>query len=157
MLTLKRLVLHGCAAWLTVVAIAPQGFALEPWPVLLDSVKANPDMKPFADVIVDSARQSAALPIIKRAHALAEVGSNRTWLDGRSNALEDEIREDFALAMSDFAACNALAEELPLLAAAYRLTDDSIFLERTLQQLREMAAWSPLQRPGWSLYAPGNR
>ena len=103
------------------------------------------------------AREAADLPIVRRAHTLEDVGKNRTWLDGRANALEDEIRETFALAMSDFAACNLLATELPLLAAAYRMTGEAVFRDRVMAQLRESADWTPLQRPGWTLYSPGHR
>ena len=127
------------------------------WATLLDTVRSDPSLDAARDALVDNAREAAALPIVRRAQALEEVGTHRTWLDGRSAALEDEIRETFALAMSDFAACNTLASELPLLAAAYRLTGEALFRDRVVAQLEEMATWSPLQRPGWTLYAPGHR
>ena len=91
------------------------------------------------ETLVRAARDAAANPIYRRAHSLSEVGQNRTWLDGRAEALEPEIKEQFALAMSDFAACRGLADELPLLAAAYRLTNDAALLERITAQLDEMA------------------
>lgn len=47
--------------------------------------------------------------------------------------------------------------ELPIIAAAYRLTGGEALRKRVLAQLSEMATWSPLQRPGWTLYAPGHR
>ncbi|MCC6490945.1 MAG: heparinase II/III family protein [Candidatus Hydrogenedentes bacterium] len=127
------------------------------WGALLDEAIANPALEPARSALVDTAREAASQPIIRRAKVLAEVGQNRTWLDGRSESLEPEIKEQFALAMSDFAACNALAEELPLLAAGYRITRDPALLDRIVSQLDEMAAWSPLQRPGWTLFTPGNR
>lgn len=136
---------------------AVQAQTVQPWPVLLDAVKNDAALRPDLEKLIAKARESAVLPIIKRAQRLDDVGRNRTWLDGRSAALEDEIRETFALAMSDFAACNALAGELPVLSAAYRLTGEPLFLERVTAQLEEMAGWSPLQRPGWTLYAPGHR
>ncbi|MDQ1255914.1 MAG: hypothetical protein QG656_508 [Candidatus Hydrogenedentes bacterium] len=131
--------------------------AMASWSVLLDRAHADAATASACAVLTEKARELAALPIIQRADSLAEVGTNRTWLDGRSNALEDEIRENFALAMSDFAACNTLSGELPVLAAAYRLTGDALFRDRVVAQLDEMASWSPLQRPGWTLYTPGNR
>ncbi len=127
------------------------------WPVLLDGVRENPDLAESRERLLGDASKAVSLEIVQRPHSLAEVGTHRTWLDGRSNALEDEIRETFALAMADFGACNALAGELPLLAAAYRLTGDDMLRTRVLAQLEEMAAWSPLQRPGWTLYHPGAR
>jgi len=127
------------------------------WDALLGQAMANPALDGARATLVEAARETASTSIIRRAHTLADVGQNRTWLDGRSEALEPEIKEQFALAMSDFAACNALAGELPLLAAGYCLTEDQAILSRIVEQLEEMAAWSPLQRPGWTLYTPGNR
>ncbi|MCP4643065.1 MAG: heparinase [bacterium] len=127
------------------------------WADLIDSVREDPAYADARDALVADARKRADLPIVRRVFALEDVGKHRTWLDGRSNALEDEIRETFALAMSDFSACNTLAGELPVLAAAYRLTGDDTLRDRVVAQLDETAAWSPLQRPGWSCYAPGRR
>ena len=127
------------------------------WGEMLDCAKKNEALAPYCERLVSQAREAADKPIVKRAGTLAEVGRNRTWLDGRSKALEDEIRETFALAMSDFAACNMLSDELPLLAAAYRLTGEESFRDRVVTQLTEIASWSPLQRPGWTLYHPGAR
>ena len=149
-------VLCGLAALLCVhtAALATEVVS---WGALLDSVRDNETLAAHRENLVAQARETANKPIVKRAASLAEVGRNRTWLDGRANALEDEIRETFALAMSDFAACNTLAGELPLLAAAYRLTGEAVFRDRVVAQLSEMASWSPLQRPGWTLYHPGAR
>ncbi len=127
------------------------------WAELLDSSAEDALRADARDALVAKAREALQQPPVKRVHALADVGTHRTWLDGRSRALEDEIRETFALAMSDFAACNMLAGELPLLAAGYRLTGEEAFRDRVVAQLEEMAGWSPLQRPGWTLYTPGNR
>lgn len=127
------------------------------WAKLIDSVKKDESMAAFRDKLIDDAKKAAEQPIVKRAKTLAEVGQNRTWLDGRANALEPEIKETFALAMSDMAACGALAGELPLLAAAVRLTGDAKLRTRVVDQLEEAADWSPIQRPGWTLYHPGAR
>ena len=127
------------------------------WGDMLDAVRTQDALRPHCEKLVSQAREATEKPIVKRAKSLADVGQNRTWLDGRANALDPEIRETFALAMSDFAACSALAEELPLLAAAYRLSGEQLFRERVVAQLEEMAEWSPLQRPGWTLYHPGAR
>lgn len=127
------------------------------WGDLLDSVKGDPATESARAEIIARAREMAEMPIVRRVYALEDVGQHRTWLDGRSRALEDEIREVFALAMSDFAAANTLAGELPVLAAAYRLTGEDAFRDRVAAQLDEMTKWSPLQRPGWTCYAPGHR
>jgi len=133
------------------------GIEIGSWGTMLDTVREDDAMAPHCAKIVELAREAAAKPIVKRAMTLAEVGQHRTSLDGRANALEDAIRETFALAMSDFSACNTLAGELPLLAAAFRITGEEIFRERVIAQLEEMSSWSPLQRPGWTLYHPGAR
>ena len=130
---------------------------LPSWSALLDTARSQPALESARSALVVKARELAALPLVRRAYTLEDVGKHRTWLDGRSAALEDEIREVFALAMSDFAACNTLAGELPLLAAAYRLTGEEVFRDRVIAQLEEMGGWSPLQRPGWTCYTPGNR
>ncbi|MCF6286838.1 MAG: heparinase II/III-family protein [Candidatus Hydrogenedentes bacterium] len=130
---------------------------VQPWSALLDKAASDASLDSARNELVEKARTLADMEIIRRPKTLAEVGTHRTWLDGRSKVLEDEIRENFALAMADFAACSTLAKELPLLAAAYRLTKDHSLRDRIVAQLEEMATWSPLQRPGWSLYVPGKR
>ncbi|MBI4559036.1 MAG: heparinase II/III family protein [Candidatus Hydrogenedentes bacterium] len=127
------------------------------WGELLRQAESNAALDAVRANLVESAEGAAALPIYRRARTLAEVGQNRTWLDGRSESLEPEIREQFALAMSDFGACSGLAEELPGIAAGFRLTKDPALRDRIVVQLEEMATWSPLQRPGWTLYTPGHR
>ncbi len=149
-----------CRTGLIVMAVITCGIAGSgemSWNHMLDAARATPELAPHRDALIQQAREAAALPIIRRAGSLQEVGQHRTWLDGRSNALEPEIRETFALAMSDFGANRMLADELPLLAAAFRLTEDPALLDRLVAQLNEMTAWSPLQRPGWTLYHPGAR
>jgi len=133
------------------------GEDLVSWGDMLDAAKGHEALRPHCEKLLALAREAVALPIVRRAKTLDEVGQHRTWLDGRANALEDEIRETFALAMSDFAACSTLAGELPLLAAAYRVTGEPAFRDRVVAQLEEMKTWSPLQRPGWTLYYPGAR
>lgn len=150
---LLGLVLVGYAAWAEPAETAP----IQTWAQMLDAAVKDTSTEDARAALIAQARETAALEVLRRAHTLGEVGTHRTWLDGRANALEPEIKEQFALAMSDHGACGALSKELPLLAAAYRLTGDAAFLERTLAQLEEMATWSPLQRPGWTLYSPGNR
>jgi len=134
-----------------------EGARILSWPQLLDKVQGNDALAGPLEKLIDAASDVATTPIIQRAYDIEDIGKHRTWLDGRSKALEDEIRETFALAMSDYAACNTAARELQLLAAAYRLTREQDYLDRAIKQLEEMASWSPLQRPGWTLYAPGHR
>jgi hypothetical protein len=125
------------------------------WATLLDVVQADPTQVTACASFVTTAGTLARQPIIQRARRLAEVGRNRTWLDHRSDVLDDVEREHFALAMSDMDANRTLADELPSLAAGYRLTGEPIFHDRVLAQLAEMSSWTPLQRPGWTCYERG--
>jgi hypothetical protein len=122
----------------------------------LDRVRHDPRASDTRDRFVANARHVAEKPIIQRVYGLEDVGKKgRSWLDGRTWISPANTREAFALAMSDFMACNTLRSELPLLAGAYRLTGERSFLDRVLAQLEELAGWSPLQRPGWTLYHAG--
>lgn len=127
------------------------------WAGLLDAVKADAALKTARAALIASARTAAGLPILPRVYRLEDVGQHRTGLDGRSKILEDKIRATFAFAMSDCSAGSTLSNELPLLAAAFRLTGDLSLKERVTAQLAETATWSPFQRPGWTCYAPGRR
>ncbi len=127
------------------------------WREAVELIGSDAACRPAIDALVRKARAQTRKGLVRRAHCLAEVGKHRTWLDGRSRALEDEIKETFALAMSDFAACSTLASELPMIAAAWRLSGDEALRKHVIEQLREASTWGPLQRPGWTLYAPGHR
>jgi hypothetical protein len=149
--------LAACMVGVGTIGAAQTGERMKSWAEMLDAVKEDEGLKPAREVLVAEARKAAALPIIRRVYTLEDVGKHRTWLDGRARNLDRETAQIFALAMSDFSACSALAAELPLLAAAYRLTGEEVFRKRVVEQLEETATWSPLQRPGWTCFAPGNR
>jgi hypothetical protein len=155
-LPLFLILLTTCMATRGVIA-AQEAQPVKSWAQLVDSVKDDARLAAARAALIERARSAAQLPIVQRAYKLEDVGKHRTWLDGRTRYLEPEIAQTFALAMSDFGACSTLAGELPLLAVAYRLTGDDTFRKRVLEQLEETATWSPLQRPGWTLFAPGNR
>ena len=117
----------------------------------------DPAVRDAVESILQQARKVAGRTLVRRVHQYEDVGKHRTWLDGRTKYLKGKTREVFALAMSDCGANGRMAEELPLLAAAVRLGGDVTCGKRLVAQLREMAAWSPLQRPGWTCYAPGRK
>jgi hypothetical protein len=127
------------------------------WAELLDATANKPAMASSRENIINQARQIAERPIVRRVYKLEDIGKHRTGLDGRSKALEPEIAQTFALAMSDFFNCSIVSGELPVLSAAYRMTGEEIFRTRILEQLDEMTTWSPIQRPGWTCYFPGAR
>lgn len=125
------------------------------WAELLDSVKDNEVLATARQSLVAAARKAAAEPILRRPTRFEQVGKGRTFYDGRTDALSEDMKPTFAFAMADHMGCNTVAGELPLIAAAYRLTGDESLKRRALDQLEEMRSWSPLQRPGWTCYLPG--
>jgi hypothetical protein len=105
---------------------------------------------------LEHARRVMAQPIIERVYKLEDVGKKgRTWLDGRTWQSPANTREVFALAMSDMRAAEMVRKEMPVLAAAFALTGERSFVERLLAQMTEVASWSPIQRPGWTLFHAG--
>jgi hypothetical protein len=127
------------------------------WGNLLEQSAGSSEMAPHRTALLKEAEDVLAEPIIRRVYRFEDIGKHRTQLDARALPLEEEIQATFALAMSDYTSVSALSKELPLVAAAYRLTNEARFLDRIVTQLEEMASWSPIQRPGWSCYKPGNR
>ena len=127
------------------------------WAEMLDAMKQDPQQQEACESVIKLAQEVVKRPIARRVYSYEDVGKYRTWLDGRAKPLEPEIQETFALAMSDFGTSGIIAQEMPILASAYRLTGDQAFKQRLLEQLSEVATWSPLQRPGWTCYHPGHR
>lgn len=133
----------------------------------LDQLKAesasNASLKAKVDGVLAEARAVAALPIVERGFTLEELknpGSRRLGsIDTRTwnvHPVDPKKAEIFALAMADTTAAGLLAKELPLLASAYRLTGNKLFLDRLTKQIEEVSAWDPLQRPGWTLFEAKN-
>lgn len=126
------------------------------WAELLDgfnsSARRSKTLPAARGAFLAKAKSALKLPLVRRAYRYQDIGRNRTWLDGRSVPLKEPMQTIFALAMSDHGTNQLLAKELPMLAAAARLSGDSKMLGRVRDQLEEMAAWSPLQRPGWCAF-----
>lgn len=118
---------------------------------LLDLAAANesPAVVEVRRVLVGKARADAALPIIRRVHSIEEIKASRIPLKDTVANRAPEQQETFALAMFDNGAGGQFSNELPRLAAAYRLTDETLFRDRIFAQLTEIATWDPLLRPGW--------
>jgi len=135
----------------------PDDGQLLSWSEMLDRAAGDPDLAGPRGELIEEARARLEKPLIRRVYRYEDLGQHRTWLDGRAKPLDPEMRQVFGLAMSDHGTNGGAAEELTLLSAAFRLTGDEAFSARVIQQLEEMAAWSPLQRPGWTCFAPGNK
>ncbi len=120
------------------------------WAALLDEVNAKPELQPACDAFLMRARELAKLEIVRRVYNPDEIASLRS-LDKRGADLNSGISGPYALAQSDANSCGMLAQdELPTLAAAFRLSGTESYRTRVIAQLDEMATWQPLQRAGWA-------
>ncbi len=128
------------------------------WDALLDAVRADPGAAAMCGKLLAAARTVAATPIVKRVYKYEDLGRFRSTLHQRHFGPHASAQQTlFALAKSDCDALTTLDQELPLLATAYRWTGDQGLFKRTVAQLEELASWSPLQRPGWSLNRPSSK
>lgn len=155
-LTNRRLSALFTAILLSICALPVS--AAEPlpgWAAWIDAARDNPDLAEGRQQLIVAAREVAGKPIAKRVFRYEDVGKHRTRLDGRAKAMDGCPRQEwFALAMSDCGTAYVLRDELPLLAMAYRLTGEKVFLARIVAQVEEAVTWSPIQRPGWTLFRP---
>ena len=114
---------------------------------------------PEVAAVLERARTLSSQPLLRRAYSLDEMGDHPGARRPDTRAKADSVRARlgetdatrFALASGDMAASRLALDELPLLAAAWRLTREPALLIRLQDQLREIATWKPFQRPGWSL------
>ncbi|NQU44188.1 heparinase II/III family protein [bacterium] len=100
------------------------------------------------NAVLDRARSLVDEPLVVR-----EVEFPPEKYVGEPKHLVEAGKADVALrflqAVYDVGASRQLAEQLPLLAAAYRLTGEKPLLDRIVAQLEEVLTWDPLQRWGW--------
>ncbi len=125
---------------------------IETWGAMLDAVAGDPTHEAAIAEVAAHARRVAELPAVRRVYRYEDIGSHRTQLDGRAVPLRPELQTLFGLSMSDFFGATRMAEELPALAAGCRVTGDEAIRSALLEQLSEVATWSPLQRTGWTCY-----
>jgi len=126
---------------------------------------ADPQLRQQIDNILQTAKKIMAKPLVYRVYSLEELkvknpaGRRFSGIDPRTPGIEkiDPRKANiFALAMSDSNTATLIDDELPLLAAAYIISQDPAYLDRIVAQLTETLTWSPLQRPGWTLYTATN-
>ena len=124
LLTLVVVLLSGYAG----TAVAQKGSVARDWAPMADEVSQRPELAERLKAVIASARKVAATPIVKRVHHYADIGKDRTWLDGRAKFMDGQPRQEwFGLAMSDYGTSGTILTELPLLAFAYRCTGEEAF------------------------------
>ncbi|WP_043589463.1 heparinase II/III domain-containing protein [Geminisphaera colitermitum] len=148
----------------TAVHSTPPPAAAPSFAARIDALRDQLDT-PEVTAILARADSLAASPILVRARSLDHMAATaanpaagrttdtRNKSDGLRRRNRPEDAEKFALASSDMGAARTLLEELPLLAAAWRLTTKPALREHLEKQLREVSTWTPFQRPGWTLSA----
>lgn len=126
---------------------------------LPQTLKNDPERLQQLNAILKEAERIRDLPLVQRAASLKDLenpqGRRIGGIDKRTYQVQKASPEKagiFAIASSDLDITAMIGRELPLLAAAYLITDDKSFLDRIIAQLRETVQWDPLQRPGWELY-----
>ena len=124
---------------------------------MVDAADSCPAAQGARKHFLVQARTFADKGLIRRVHKYEDIGKYRTVLDLNASKLEPEIREIHALQMADNESSDRVAHELPMMAAAYRMTGDTLYRDRVVEQLREMTTWKPFQRPGWAVYENGRR
>lgn len=114
----------------------------------LDQSKADPVVLNQARALADRAQAlvfAKETPLITRAQDAAGLALPRHLKPAAEPADAEALA--LALARDDIHLARQLAEELPELAAAYRLSGLGVLKLRVLQQLGEIASWQPLARP----------
>jgi hypothetical protein len=117
------------------------------------AARKSDEVRVARDRFLLTARRALGKPLVRRVYSYEDIGRHRTTLDERAIPLREPMQTIFALSITDHGTNQLLAGELPMLAAAARMTGEEVFIARVRNQLHEMAAWSPLQRPGWAAYA----
>ena len=103
--------------------------------------------------LIMSARTEATSGVLRRPYRLQDI--DPALRDTRIATTSAGRRERFALSMADFFLGRRIVESLPLVAAAAGLTGDPELRRHALDGLDELAGWSPLNRPGYTLGRPG--
>lgn len=150
-------------AWHDVV---PKGApAPAPLATRIDALKSP--VSHLADATVSASLAKA--DAIAAGRILSRLQTTADWTDAAKRVVNTSAKYDaamantgndaalslqYAQAVSDSEASAILSEELPLIAAAYRLQPTKTALKTYLEsQLAEVLSWIPLQRSGWTIGA----
>ncbi len=125
---------------------------------LKNKIKQEPSLKANIQPIIDRADELIRQPIFKRVYSLKDFSklddnwARKQTAHARTTMMKDKSNaEYFGLASNDVSTMRSMINELPLLAAVYRLTGDKKYLDYLDAQLQEMTTWNPFQRKGWTL------
>lgn len=130
----------------------------------LDELKnrlvSEPQMQKKVAPIISYAEKISKQAIIRRYRTLDEVlngrkGARKFAPHGRTPLLvrdkKIKLAKMFGLSLSDVSASRLLYKELPVVAAAYRISGKKELLDHIIKQLDEISSWRPIQRTGWSI------
>jgi hypothetical protein len=153
--TLILILLCCCSGLSTKLSALSLGTNID---ALKKQIESNPGNDNEWQACLTQADNILTKPIIRRVNTLEDFSK----LDGkwaRKTAPHDRAKmmtnkanaKMFAMASCDVGNSNLIFNELPLLAAAYRLTRDDKYLDYIKRQLEEIVSWDELQRQGWTL------
>lgn len=131
--------------------VGPLRFPDFPWNEVFAFAEQDEVAKRVLDDVLDKADRYATQPIATRKSKLEDIPEKER--DGRY-LYAGANGEVFALAMHDCTNGGKLNGQLVPVALAARKTGKPEYAEWVNRQLAEVAAWSPLQRPGWTQYNP---
>lgn len=120
-----------------------------PWEEVFAFAERDKQAGEILKGILFGGKKQLERPITKRVFKLGDIPENQR--DGRYKYAGDN-GEVFALAMHDCRNGSRLNSQLVPMAVAARKTGERQYLDWVVRQLREVATWSPLQRPGWTQY-----
>ncbi len=126
-------------------------FPAFPWDDVFAFAKRDKEAGTLLRHIVETAQKHPTRPIATRKFRLQDIPERER--DGRYKYAGDNA-EVFALAMHDCRNAAWLNRYMAPMAVAARYTGKPEYRDWVVRQLREVATWSPLQRPGWTQYRP---
>jgi len=121
-----------------------------------EKVVADTTLADARQRLLDRAKKDVARGVIRRPKTLDEMYASQLAIRYKVQPphlikLSEEMWASFALSLGDVLAGSRLSIRLARMAAAVRIANDPEVSEYVIEQLKELATWSPLQRPGWSL------
>ncbi|MCC6580147.1 MAG: heparinase II/III family protein [Phycisphaeraceae bacterium] len=127
----------------------------EDWPAIRAMSKTDAATGQAVAAFLLRAETILARPVRRRVNRLEDLPPDGMERQRAVNTSEAN-RLPFALAMHDAATCTSLLLDMVDVAIAATMTGRQDMTDWVIGQLREAQTWRPLQRPGWTLYAPEN-